>query len=83
MTHTLAIRPDEHDERRRLRGCHNCSAYDQPKCRRGAPGPNGWPETLPTDYCLMWTWVIEPRVTWGTAIAPAERNQIREEPTPF
>lgn len=72
---TLPIRPEEHAERAALRGCHNCSAYSAPLCRKGAPGPHGWPTVAANDWCEQWTWIINPRVTWATAIAPAERNR--------
>lgn len=82
MTGTLPIRPDQHADRAKLRSCRNCTAYDRGRCKRGAPGPQGWPEVDPTEFCLLWTWVIEPRVGWGSAIAPAEYRHAQEE-VPF
>lgn len=70
---TLPILPEEHAERARLRGCRNCTAYDGQRCRNSSPGPHGFPEMPPDGWCLSWAWVIQPRVGWGSAIAPAER----------
>lgn len=73
MSQTFAIQPAEHEDRARLRGCHNCEAHFAGRCRRGAPGIHGWPEVAPTDVCLLWAWWREPRVLWGSALAPAEK----------
>lgn len=80
---TLPIRPDELAERNHLRSCRNCSGYDKGRCRKGAPGPYGWPEVLPLDWCMDWCWLTNPRVTWNSGIAPLEREQATEERTPF
>lgn len=83
---TLPIRPDQHAERQALRNCSNCEAHFHGKCRRGAPGQQGWPDVQPTDVCMLWQWVVEPRIGWGSAIAPAERPDFRpktHEEVPF
>lgn len=76
---TLPIAPGDLAERNALRGCRNCAAYDGRHCRGSSPGPQGWPEVAPTDWCLSWAWAVNPRVVWNSAIAPREREQLQQE----
>lgn len=73
---------EQHAERLKLRGCHNCVAHDGSRCRRGAPGPHGWPETQPDDWCLQWQHELYQALTWTSPIVGAERQQTQER-TPF
>lgn len=39
-------------ENKANRRCENCSYWEQETCRADYPGPNGFPPTAATDWCL-------------------------------
>ena len=71
MTPDIAYpRPAPINERIAVRGCRNCVYFDPDalKCRLRPP----FHSVARSDFCGEWRWIVNTRVAWESAFAPAE-----------